>query len=176
MLGALRPLLHFFQGVGMVIKGNSQAIGQGKSELMLYGMVGLKQGLESFSVKINQSKPGQGSGVYAVRVVGQQGCLAEVASWTNMADDKLAVVRDIHGQLHFPLGNDIKTAVILALPIDVVTLFNDLPMPGIDELSHHFGVKVFKKFRRKEALSQPVLFEYSHGFSDTLFYSFFRFL
>ncbi len=71
MTGAYRALLHFSQGVGVVMKGNPQAIGQGKSELMLYGVVGLQQLMEGFGIEINKSKAGEGSGIDAVRAVGQ---------------------------------------------------------------------------------------------------------
>jgi hypothetical protein len=70
------------------------------------------------------------------------------------------------------LQQGVESAVLLALPIDIVALFNDLPLAGIDGLFHHCGVKAFKKFRIIHALSEFILFLDSFGCSNTLLYAF----
>lgn len=64
---------------------------------------------------------------------------------TDMTDRVLAATDDGYCQLHLTHRDDIEMAMVFALPVDVLALFDHPPPAGGDNFFYRTGLDVFKK-------------------------------
>lgn len=159
--GACTAFLCFCQGSCVIMIRNAQTAGQGDAELTRYDIVFQQHRVESIGIETQQGEVGKSSDVEAVAAAGQQGGFAEVTACADTTDDYLAAARDIHGQLRFPFGDDVESAVVIVLPVDVPALFDLEPIGGIENFLDHCRIETLEQCGLEQAQPECIVFE--HG-------------